>query len=145
MYPLYKDLRDRLGEPLWHDANGVPRYAPFHPNLLGIYDNWAVLFCVRCQACRRDFSCAVGRDSIRLVTEKRIEFQEQNNPFQVLTQIVGWGDAPWHDDERQCAGTTMSSTVVGILEVWHREKCDWNRIEIEKSLAAFLCDEGEEE
>jgi hypothetical protein len=44
MYPLYKDLRERLGEPLWHDAEGVPRYAPFEPSLLGIYDRWAVLF-----------------------------------------------------------------------------------------------------
>ena len=29
----YFDIRSRLGEPLWFDDNGVPRYVPFTPGM----------------------------------------------------------------------------------------------------------------
>jgi hypothetical protein len=46
--PKYEDIlalaeRAGAGEPLWADENGVPRFAKFHPDLLGVYDRYAVL------------------------------------------------------------------------------------------------------
>lgn len=32
MYPLYRDLRERLGTPKWIDREGVPRYSDFTPD-----------------------------------------------------------------------------------------------------------------
>jgi hypothetical protein len=31
MFQSYKDIISKLGEPWWHDANGVPRYTRFIP------------------------------------------------------------------------------------------------------------------
>lgn len=141
MYPLYRDLREKLGEPLWHDQLGVPRYAVFHPELLGIYDDWAVLFEVECEACRHRFPCAIGFCSLdyHLNPTLGLDFHNRFDPDKVLPQIVGWGDAPWHDMygesafDSQCAGTTMSSSVVYILEVWRKDR-EWEQIEISQAL-----------
>ena len=98
MYPIYRDLRDKLGEPIWHDEHGVPRYAEFHPSLLGIYDDWAVLFVVRCQSCGMCFDCASGLATMselsRYPGKPRFTFEERNDSMKVLPLIVGWGDAP---------------------------------------------------
>lgn len=160
MYPLYKDLRERLGEPLWHDAHGVPRYAPFEPKLLGIYDKWAVLFLVECQACKKQFKCAAGTepfmDAIRRDPTRKWEdgdFEKLQEPMTVIDSVLGWGDAPWHtatgaEDQfnGQCAGTTMGTGVVAILEVWHRPSySEWERFELSSSQAnTLLCHDQEE-
>ena len=153
MYPLYKNLRERLGEPIWHDAEGVPRYAPFEPSLLGIYDRWAVLFVVECQACQKHFKCAAGTDPLvdairRDPTRQWDEgdFEKLKEPMTAIGNILGWGDAPWHNAkgeedkfDGQCAGTTMSTDVVAILEVWHRPSCsDWERFELSNDQANKL-------
>jgi hypothetical protein len=143
MYPIYRDIRDRLGEPLWHDQHGVPRYDEFHPSYLGIYDDWAVLFVVECQACGQRFHCAHGLSSINLCIKSHMgdaafAFEDKDDPSVVLPHIVGWGDAPWHGTQ-QCAGTTMSSDVVGILQVWKKESHGWTQVDISLELANRLC------
>lgn len=138
MYPIYRDIRDRLGEPLWHDEHGVPRYAEFHPKLLGIYDDWAVLFNVECQGCGRQFPCAVGRSAINLVVQNSLEFADKDDAQKVLYQMLSWGDAPWHDGDRQCAGTTMSTDITAILQVWRRVDMDWVQIDLALSIVNKL-------
>lgn len=146
MYPLYKDIRERLGEPLWHDQDGVPRYAEFNPQLLGIYDDWACLFVVECQSCSRQFKCAAGLSVVHYCMKNYLHDKskwdemtgKRDDAEFVLPHLIGWGDAPWHDDERQCAGTTMSTDVVAILEVWHRKNSEWKRVTISHELANSL-------
>ena len=144
MYPIYRDLRDKLGEPLWHDGHGVPRYAEFHPSLLGIYDDWAALFVVRCQSCGMDFDCAAGlATSHRLITypgKPPFAFEERNDPMKVLPHVVGWGDAPWHHDASQCSGTTMTTMIVRLRQVWRREKSEWSKVELTAAMIDLACD-----
>lgn len=142
MYPIYRDLREKLGEPLWHDAEGVPRYAPFEPNLLGIYDEWACLFVVRCQGCSRDFHCAAGwtitNGLMHLTAEQSKErFDKKDDAATVLPLFVGWGDAPWHGyngDDGQCSGTTMSTEIMDVREIWHRVNYKWEPVEVTRAL-----------
>jgi len=143
MYPIYRDLRDKLGKPLWHDQYGVPRYAPFEPDLLGIYDDWAVLFVVQCQACGRHFDCASGLAVAHTVMSRgdydEGKFAKLNTLEGALEELVYWGDAPWHDDDNQCSGTTMSSDVAAIKEVWKKDRGDWAQVEVPLKLANQIC------
>jgi len=153
MYPLYQDLRERLGEPLWHDQNGVPRYAPFEPDLLGIYDTWACLFVVQCQACRRQFDCATGYDLtgdiswILRSSKEELEdgFALRDDANAMMERFMAWGDAPWHDDDNQCAGTTMTTYIVDIKELWHRSDREWQRVEISDGLMMKFCEFPDED
>jgi hypothetical protein len=135
MYPIYRDLRDKLGKPEWHDQHGVPRYAEFHPKHLGIYDTYAALFLVQCQACHRTFPCAVGSPHYLLQNNEVVML---NDIFAFLEREVSWGDAPWHDDDSQCAGTTMSTSVVKLLSVWERKQGDWNQLEITQAMTDLV-------
>lgn len=154
MYPIYRDLRERLGAPLWHDTYGVPRYAVFNPSLLGIYNDWTVLFLVQCQSCAMRFPCAAGVSTLKYVISA-LEKNRDNPDFtisdredmsKVLERMVGWGDAPWHTSEGvqdsfdgQCAGTTMKTDIVAILEVWHKEDFEWKKVDCPLELANRLC------
>ena len=62
-------LADRagVGSPLWWDEGGVPRFAPFHPTLLGVYDQYAVLGEVTCASCHKSMLVGLGRPKIALV------------------------------------------------------------------------------
>lgn len=133
VYPLYSDIRERLGEPLWHDEHGVPRYAPFHPSLLGVYDDRAALFEVMCQSCGRIFPCAAG--TTRLWPIMAGKGTEEETLDATLRRIIGWGDAPWHTHEGggQCAGTTMATTIAGIVSVWEKIDHEWQQVEMTNS------------
>jgi hypothetical protein len=128
MYPLYEDIRDRLGEPLWHDQNGVPRYAEFHPDLLGVYDVWALEMIVTCEGCGREFLCCSG-----------IKHYAGSGPFEILTTpgqamdyLLGWGDAPWHMlGDIGCPGTTNRADFTP-LRLWHRGDAEWTEVPIPK-------------
>ncbi len=149
MYPLYRDLREKLGEPLWHDQHGVPRYAEFHPSLLGIYDEWAALFVVECQSCGRTFPCAKGIS--KMSDHRRIVelFEALKTADGALYNLIVWGDAPWHDFEgnqasfdSQCAGTTMTTSVVDILQLWHRDR-EWSPVAVEPWMIEKHCEESD--
>jgi hypothetical protein len=127
MYPLYSDIRSKLGTPKWHDQNGVPRYDDFHPSLLGVYDKFAALFLVECQSCYSVFPCAIGAPDL-LFKDKEVLKIETIEDF--IDNYVVWGDAPWHNDEYQCAGTTMSSDVTEILSAWRKDNFEWSQVEV---------------
>jgi hypothetical protein len=135
MYPVYRDIRDRLGAPLWCDNHGVPRYDEFHPKYLGIYDDYAALFLVQCQSCHQTFPCAIGSRRYRINNN---QMHVLNDIYDFLEQYVSWGDAPWHDNNVQCAGTTMSSSVVKLLSVWEKVRGDWEQIEITQKMTDLV-------
>lgn len=136
MYRLYPDLRARLGDPLWHDDQGVPRYDPFHPSLCGIYDSFVALLEIECQGCGQRFPVSASWDhgaafiSLRASVSVREDWWK--SPVLPTAEDSGhfsFGDAPWHG-EHQCSGTTMSTDVSRILEFWTRdgEPClEWRR------------------
>ncbi len=129
MYPLYEDIRTRLGAPKWIDRNGAPRYDDFTPKAAaGIYCDWVALMTVECQVCGKTFQCANAADFANSVIEQRYgRGPKENTAPEMVGWVAGWGDAPWHDDdgdecgfESQCAGTTMSTDFT-TLRVWSRD------------------------
>lgn len=137
MYPLYKDLRTRLGKPLWIDQHGVPRYDEFTPqDAAEIYNDFVLVMDVKCQSCGKMFKCvtSIAKHSLWLKSTP-VEPTTKN----ILSHLFGWGDAPWHtqhgdedDFNGQCAGTAMSTDYVAS-EFWVRGKSrEWIQMEIPK-------------
>jgi hypothetical protein len=149
VYQPYLDLLLRLGAPLWWDENGVPRYEPFKPELTAnIYAEFRCLIEIRCQGCQRVFPVASVWSVMDIIAhgwEENDSWKEQiaydengQNPRPVHMPVAGnagfcfYGDAPWHDYdggfEGQCSGTTMTTSVVRILEFWKRkDSFEWER------------------
>lgn len=128
MRPEYKDILDRIPyAPTWFDDHGVPRYCAMHPDKLGVYDDEAVFYRIRCQACGEEFN--VGQGSSFLSGRRmREEFERGLDPY--------YGDPPRHVDRRtgstRCAGDTMVSDTIGILAYWQREHGgDWERVDLD--------------
>ena len=123
-YPDILALTDK--EPLWFDSNGVPRYAPFHPNLVpSIYADEAVLYEIACQACGRRFNVAEQwSDSHRILEPGCRSLAEV-----VRSGTLYYGDPPRHmdHDEGACAGVTMSCDSIRVIEFWHKIAMKWAR------------------
>ncbi len=127
MLPSYDDIRSRIAEPpLWHDRHGVPRYEPFKPQMLGVYDDFAVLAEIACQRCGRRFLVGGGWTRFDVFADPIAERTPTG-----LAERFGYGDPPRHSagDQGRCAGETMSSDVVRIVEAWERVGLDWVRRE----------------
>lgn len=145
MYPTYRDIRTKLGAPLWTDQYGVPRYDEFSPELASeIYDDWVALLEVKCQSCEKVFTCSTCVAKFQMVIKRKDIVTEED----IISQLIGWGDAPWHTFEGdeasmdgQCAGTTMTTSVIGA-KVWRKDRFDW--IEVDRGLYEKLLDAEEE-
>lgn len=127
MLPDYRDIRRRLGEPIWFDARGVPRYDPFHPDLCDVYASHVALLEIACRACGERFLVAVEAD--RHMTLARAG-REPALPSRGDPGSFGYlGDAPWHGDARgPCEGVTMTGESVRVVEFWRRgESVGWQR------------------
>ena len=133
MYPKYEDIlalakRANAGEPTWWDENGVPRYAAFHPELLGVYDRYAVLAEVTCASCGRVMPVALGRPKLEIgpnATLARIDLAS------LVNLVEAWGDPPRHDlrPGERCAGETMSAGRVQVLQAWEQgDDFEWHRV-----------------
>lgn len=120
MLASYDDILSRIAEePLWYDEHGVPRYEPFHHDMLSnIYADWAVLLLISCAACGRRFKVALSGSRY---------FSPMGHPHK-----RHYGDPPRHGDERgRCAGETMNCNDEKVLEVWQEgltERFKWDRI-----------------
>ena len=133
MYPKYEDIlalaeRAGAGEPLWWDEHGCPRYAAFHPRLLGVYDQFAVLAEVTCASCGRVMAVGLGRPKVWLSSE-RLSVMSYDLAS-VLSIVEAWGDPPRHD--KRCAGETMSVGRVQVLQTWERgTPFEWRQVPLE--------------
>jgi hypothetical protein len=147
MYQPYRDILLRLGQPLWWDESGVPRYEPFRPELTAnIYAELRALIEIRCQGCQRIIPVSSVWSSMQVIAknsewEQYIVWDENGKnplpkdgmPQEKHAGFCGYGDAPWHDYDGgfqgQCSGTTMGTGVVRVLEFWHRNnQFDWERM-----------------
>lgn len=126
MLPSYDDIRSRLGDPVWFDDHGVPRYEPFEPDMLGVYDTYAALLTIGCQGCNREFQVGIGRavtDAVeRAPVDEVADWWPPTLPNDVDGRPWGWswhyGDPPRHG----CIGDTMNSVPVAVVEFWRRDK-----------------------
>ncbi len=125
MLPSYADIRALTdATPTWFGQHGVPRYAPFHPSLLGVYDRYAVLAEIECQSCGKRLFIGEGRPKhvIHLV-HGEAEILKQS--LEDLARNFVFGDPPRHDCPG--AGETMGCIERRIVEVWERENFEWVR------------------
>lgn len=145
MLPDYPDIYAVAGDtkPVWHDNNGVPRFAPFSPDLLGVYDVYALLVQISCQSCARMFHVGVGWSRYEALVQEE-EFRSLGLPE--LADGFCFGDPPAH----ACGGDTMSSVSVRIVEAWERVSRprvfpEWRRVsEVEQMqiMQSWAADEG---
>ena len=111
MKTIYSDIRERIAEePSWYDENGAPRYGKFTPRQCpDIYANVVVLMKVACQFCEEQF---------------QVQMSSGWSTFHKLPpRRWCYGDPPIHD----CVGDTMSCDGVVVLEVWKRDKFEWEQ------------------
>jgi len=126
MLPDYSDIRaltDRQAE--WYDTNGVPRYAPFAPRLLGVYDVMALLAEVECQSCHKMLLVGDGQGSYGFVGVGSENITVVVNKIDAFVSDWSFGDPPRHDCPG--AGETMTCESTNIVEVWQRVHLDWTR------------------
>lgn len=117
MLPDYDDIRKAAGDktPLWYDGNGVPRYAPFTPQMLGIYDDFALLVEIKCQSCGEHFLVGEGWTRHHILMAKG-EVEIVTRTLRKLAENYHYGDPPRHG----CVGDTMGCIEVRIVEAWHQ-------------------------
>lgn len=124
----YSDITKLLGPPIWWDDNGVPRYEPFSPDMLGVYDRLGILLTIECQACDRKFKVAIALDGIAVHCSNLLRENGTLNrqaAAEISIYAFHYGDPPPHD----CMGDTMNSTLKSIDEAWSKEAAvDWVRI-----------------
>ena len=135
MLPRYDDIRAlTAAEPMWFTEDGVPRFAPFAPTMLGVYDNFALLAAVRCQSCSQ--VTPVGAGITRFVFHVIADHQINVDEYTVERFVNEWtmGDPPHHNCPG--AGETMTADTVGLIEVWQRPHFEWERrADLERAFA----------
>lgn len=115
MNQSYGDITDKLGEPLWWDECGVPRYEPFTPGLCNdIYAEQAVLMKIACQGCGREFLVADSWSKIDAVMSP----SGTSLVDMVKNRTIHYGDPPNYG----CcaAGPTMNCEDLEVVEFWKR-------------------------
>jgi hypothetical protein len=111
MLPDYDDIRSLIDrEPDWFDTHGVPRYRPFEPKMLGVYDQWTLLVEIACQECGQRFLVGGGSESFELAN-RGIELT-----LEYVAATFHYGDPPRHD----CVGDTMNCLEVRKVEAWRK-------------------------
>ncbi|MHB1852933.1 MAG: hypothetical protein ACYCU6_12290, partial [Acidimicrobiales bacterium] len=125
MLPSYADIRALTdAEPVWYGDNGVPRYAPFHPRLLGVYDKIAVLAEIKCQSCAA--LLLVGRGTpLHTFHVPLGQIEVVQHSLEKLARGFVFGDPPRHGCPG--AGETMGCIERRIVEAWERVDLGWVR------------------
>lgn len=136
MLPDYSDIRRRLGEPLWFDDHGVPRYDEFHPNMCDVYADYVALLEIECVGCKQHFLVSAALSKGKHYMRQALE----NIPAEQVREIVlpsaessgdfDFGDAPRHSTQWICIGEVASCNIVAVREFWRRDLedvLDWQR------------------
>ena len=122
MHRGYEDIMARLGDPLWWDGQGVPRYDTFHPDLCGVYDTQVALVELACQGCTRRLVVAVEHDASLNIGHPNLVPTADDPGF-----CDQYGDPPTHAGPNGlCIGCSMTSGCYRILEFWQKSDYpDW--------------------
>lgn len=116
----YKDIISRISEePIYWDDNGVPRYEPFSPEDLGVYDDIAIYYRIACQNCRKEFHVASSSNTTdRLINGSlaNISFEKMKPNIKRMVEHLHYGDPPRHN----CVGDTMNVFDMEVLEAWEQ-------------------------
>jgi hypothetical protein len=129
----YYDITEKLGEPLWYDSEGVPRYCEFSPMKCGIYIDSVALVEIECQHCGKGFKVARQMDRTNMLMPRYIDSDWQPtlpNPREGVIGSFHYGDPPAHPSGpyNRCTGDTMNSVPIEVLEFWDRRDFgDWTR------------------
>jgi len=128
MLPAYSDIRALTErKPDWYDARGVPRYARFHPSLLGVYDRMAVLVEIECasESCGKRLLVGDGLPQHNFVLHRPGDVEFIENKIERFVEGWSFGDPPRHDCPG--GGETMVCNEVRIVEVWEQLDFEWRR------------------
>lgn len=140
MNAYYQDIRSRIKEePTWYDANGVPRYGPFNPDMSpNIYATEVILMEISCQDCSQKFLVEMNWSSMSQMFDRHAEpffgrmkhwlnDKDKHEHF----PPIHYGDPPAHG----CVGDTMNCWDLRIVEFWQKgdyrnvgEMFRWKRI-----------------
>ncbi len=131
MLPDYDDIKSRIAEPpTWYDGNGTPRYGEFKPEMLGVYDDCAILVEIACQNCHERFLVGEGsyqmdRYSAQLRTAALkgtsagdIKMLSAEEYLTRWAEHYSYGDPPAHG----CVGDTMGSVEFRVVQAFLRNK-----------------------
>jgi len=120
MHQYFGDIIEKLGEPLWFDDCGYPRYCKFDPDeVSNIYAKEVALLEIACQNCGHRFKVAIHHEGYNRKYE-RFSWMENEN-----YKNLGYGDPP---NIRCCgSGPSMTSDEIKVLEFWSQNMLDWIR------------------
>lgn len=132
MLPDYADIKDAIDrEPDWFTADGIPRYWPFHPDMLGVYDTMAVLVEIECASCQEAMLVGDGLPTVTLtIPDEPAAMRPVINDVERFVSEWSMGDPPRH----YCpgGGGTMVCDEVAVIEVWDRDGAgEWRRPDLE--------------
>jgi hypothetical protein len=124
MHCAYKDIRDKLGDPMWWDEQAVPRYATFDPEIVAnIYAREVALVEIACQGCGRRFPVAFSWASFESV---------HGNPVPPISERIIKKELYYKDPPNVgcCSGVCSTSVPLRVLEFWKYGKSpfDWERL-----------------
>lgn len=128
MHNDYSDITSRIAEaPSWFDTHGVPRYGAFAPRALpDIYCDECALVEIACQDCGRRYKVAFSSgqmDRLRNAMRAKADLTSiDRRPIATSIQKaeIGYGDPPNCLHKDGCAGHTMTSDAIRVLEYWSR-------------------------
>lgn len=134
----YWDILDKLGEPVWWNEHGVPRYCEFSVDEASIYAEQVALVRITCQGCGHPFQICMSSTVYDRARDDREDletyiratvleetFFDVGDGYQMRREF-GYGDPP---NIGCCsAGPTMTSVPERILEFWRRSGGAWVRV-----------------
>jgi len=120
---FYSDIIEKCGEPQWWDEVGVPRYCNFDPKKVNdIYAREVAFLRIRCQSCHKEFLVAISWCPIHNLRNIAAYSERKKGD-------IYYRDPPRHDiDGRCCAGETMTSETLEVIELWKSDIGKWTRL-----------------
>jgi hypothetical protein len=108
----YRDiLAVTTARPYWWDADGVPRFLPFAPHMMGVTDNLAVLVAVECVGCGVVFHVGASFQRFALFLGGTV-----HQDVESLAKNFVYGEPPQHG----CRGDDQFVHEIAVLEAWEK-------------------------
>lgn len=110
----YQDILSATSaDPHWWDAEGVPRFQPFSPEMLGYYDNLAVLVAIECVGCGSVFHVCASFQRFAILLGGTVP-----RDVEWLAKNFVYGEPPRHG----CRGDDRFANELTVLEAWEKNR-----------------------